>query len=217
MGLTAGAGAAIPAVATPPTALPVFQRLLVLENAGWEASLLAEAGVERAQAEAWLLGPSCLGELEENAKHPPLRLLLADLRGACCANLLGRGRLAEAALVAEACLRPGTGTRAASGRWEAFVALGEVLAARGELHAAEERLEEAASAARKGALPGLELFGLGKLKALVLEPLGRQAEADRRLEEAAKRIPKDGKPLAALGELLAPAAETRAKKLQEAA
>ena len=85
--------------------LPVLQRLLVLENAGWEeASLLAEAGVERAQAEAWLLGPSCLGALEENAKYPPLRLFFADLRVACCANLLGLGRLAEAAQVAEAVL-----------------------------------------------------------------------------------------------------------------
>ena len=63
----------------------------------------------------------------------------------------------------------------------------------------------------------LELFGLAKLKALVLEPVGRQAEADRRLEEAAKRIPKDGKPLSALGEFLAPAAEARAKKPQDAA
>ena len=122
-----------------------------------------------------------------------------------------------AAQVAEACLRPGTGTRSASGRWEAFVALAEVLAARRELHAAEERLEEAALAARKGGLPGLELFGLAKLKALVLDPLGRQAEADRRLEEVAKRIPKEGKPLSALGEFLAPAAEARAKKPQEAA
>ena len=132
LGLTARAGAVMPAFATPPTAVPVFQRLLVLENAGWEeAGLLAEAGVERPQAEAWLLGPSCLGALEANAKHPFLRLCLGDLRGATLANLLGLGRLAEAASVAEACLRPTTGTWAASGRWEAFVALGEVLAARG--------------------------------------------------------------------------------------
>lgn len=161
--------------------------------------LLAELGLDRAKALAWLdssLEPILFAL--HGARSFAWRTWCPAGTGLAARVFLGFGRAEEAKRLAEATVRGAAAKTGAAGglalapaqqasaRFWALQTLGRLAAAKQEFQAAEAHLEEAQADAENCQLFGLQLRALGLLRAWALAPQGRATEPGARIEELAR-------------------------------